>query len=303
MKIWNKLLNYSFKIVHINNPRLSIFLYKKNNILFNQIERLDIKNTDYLVLRNSQMIRNLFADIIVTIITSEKKQKFDKLIKIKPEDFNIKNKLQANTNILPSHILRFDDPEEFKIIMNEIFYHLKNKLFGYDKSIYWIIWLIEWEKKHKKNKETWSVPPRNVNVKKEKDKCDFIWIIWEIIFEELKYRDEKILNTIIKVLYSLFTHEYTSGKRTERIFIVYNAIGHLTNKIDYDKKIRLNEILYIQTQSNINKVYEMMKPHEKNNLPKKPEKINKKLTKNLSEKQLDKEKMQDKLNIFNDITF
>ena len=47
----------------------------------------------------------------------------------------------------------------------------------------------------------------------------------------------------------------------------------------------------------------MMKPHEKNNLPKKPEKINKKLTKNLSEKQLDKEKMQDKLNIFNDITF
>jgi uncharacterized membrane protein (UPF0127 family) len=77
----------------------------------------------------------------------------------------------------------------------------------------------------------------------------------------------------------------------------------LTNKIDYDKKIRLNEILYIQTQSNINKVYEMMKPHEKNNLPKKPEKINKKLTKNLSEKQLDKEKMQDKLNIFNDITF
>ena len=303
MKIWSKLLNYSFKIVHINNPRLSIFLYKKNNILFNQIERLDIKNTDYLILRNSQMIRNLFADIIVTIITSEKKQKFDKLIKIKPEDFNIKNKLQANTNILPSHILRFDDPEEFKIIMNEIFYHLKNKIFGYDKSIYWIIWLIEWEKKHKKNKETWSVPPRNVNVKKEKDKCDFIWIIWEIIFEELKYRSEKILNTIIKVLYSLFIHEYTSGKRTERIFIVYNAIGHLTNKIDYDKKIRLNEILYIQTQSNINKVYEMMKPHEKNNLPKKPEKINKKLTKNLSEKQLDKEKMQDKLNIFNDITF
>ena len=101
MKIWEKLLNYSFKIVHINNPRLPIFLYKKNNILFNQIKRLDIKNSDYLILRNSQMIRNLFADIIVTIITSEKKQKFDKLIKIKPEDFNIKNKLQANTNILP----------------------------------------------------------------------------------------------------------------------------------------------------------------------------------------------------------
>ena len=107
---------------------------------------------------------------------------------------------------------------------------------------------------HKKNKETWSVPPRNVNVKKDKYKCDFIWIIWEIIFEELKCRHEKIVNTIIKVLYSLFIHGYTSGKRTERMFIVYNAIGHLTNKIEYNKPIRLNEVLYIQTQSNINKI-------------------------------------------------
>jgi len=301
MKIWEKLLNYSFKIIHINNPRFSIFLYKKNNILFNQIKRLDIKNKDLLVLRNSQMIRNLFTDIIVTIITSEKKLKFDKLIKIKENDFNIKDKLQANLNILPSHILRFDDPEEFKIIMNEIYFHLKNQLSGYDKTIYWIIWLLEWEKKHKKNKENWTIPSRNVNIKKDKDKCDFIWIIWEIIFEELKNRQDKILQTIIKILYALFIHEFTSGKRNERIFIVYNAVGHLTNKIDYKKDIRLNEVLFIQTQSNINKMYEIMKPYEKNNLPKKPE--NPKKIKNKSEKDLEIEKMQDKLNIFNDITF
>jgi hypothetical protein len=302
MKIWEKLLNYSFKIVHINNPRLCIFLYKKNNIIFNQIKRLNIKNKDYLVLRNSQMIRNLLADIIVTIITSEKKLKFDKLIKIKEEDFNIKNKLQANLNILPSHILRFDDPEEFKIIMNEIFFHLKNQLSGYDKAIYWIIWLLEWEKKHKKQKENWKIPKRNIDIKKDKDKCDFIWIIWEIIFEELKCRDNKLLKTIIKVLYSLFIYEYTSGKRTERMFIIYNAIGHLTNKIDYKKDIRLNEVLYIQTQSNINKMYEIMKKNEKKTKINTTKQMDKKETKKLKKKDLNKEKMMDKLNIFNDIT-
>ena len=42
-----------------------------------------------------------------------------------------------------------------------------------------------------------------------------------------------------------------------------------------------------------------MKPHEKNNLPKKPDKPKK--VKNKSEKDLEIEKMQDKLNIFNDI--
>ena len=299
MKIWDKLLNYSFKIIHINNPRLPIFLYKKNNILFNQLKRLDIKNKDYLVLRNSQMVRNLFADVILTIITSEKKQKFDKLIKIKEEDFDIKNKLQANTNILPTDILRFDDPEEFKIIMNEIFFHLKNRLSGYDKCIYWIIWILEWEKKHKKNKESWIIPPRKVDVKKEKDRCDFIWIVWEIIFEELKFRENKVLKTIIKVLYTLFIHEYSCSKRGERMFIVYNSIGYLTNKIDYKKPIRLNEVLYIQTQSNINKMYEIFKKHEKN-VPVKQDKQDKK--KLITEKQFEKEIMQDKLNIFNDIT-
>ena len=37
----------------------------------------------------------------------------------------------------------------------------KCELCGYDKCIYWIIWLLEWEKKHKKNKENWTIPSRN----------------------------------------------------------------------------------------------------------------------------------------------
>ena len=60
MKIWDKLLNYlHFKLFYINDYRLPIFLYKKNNILFNQIKRLNIKNNDCLIVRNSQMVRNL----------------------------------------------------------------------------------------------------------------------------------------------------------------------------------------------------------------------------------------------------
>jgi len=299
MKIWDRLINYSCKIIHINNPRLPIFLYKKNNIFFNQIQRLNIKNKDCLIIRNSQMIRNLLCDVIITVITSEKKKKFDKLIKIKGEDFNIKNKLQANLNILPTHILRFDDPEEFKIIMNEFYFHLKNRLSGYDKAIYWILWLLEWEKKHKKQKQQWAIPVRKVNIKNDKDKCDFIWIIWEIIFEELKERHEKILKTIIKVLYALFLNNYTSSRRNGRIFLIYNSIGYLTNTIEYNKPIRLNEILYIQTQSNINKMYELIKKNEINNAPIKPPKIPALKGKNL-EKDIEKEKMLDKLNLFND---
>ena len=40
--------------------------------------------------------------------------------------------------ILPSHIIRFTDPEELKIIMNEFLFHLKNVNGGYENAIYWV---------------------------------------------------------------------------------------------------------------------------------------------------------------------
>lgn len=301
LKIWDRLIVYACKIVHINNPKLPIYLYKKNMILFNQLKRLECKNKDYLILRNSQMIRNLVCDLISTIITSEKKKKYDKLFKIKEGDFNIKSSLQANIHILPSNILRFDDPEELKIIINEFYFHLKNQLSGYDKAVYWILWLLEWERKHKKNKETWTISERKVDIKNNKDKCDFIWIIWETIFIELSNRNNKMVTNNIKVLYSLYINNYTSSKRNTRLFIIYNAIGHLTNTLDYNKSIRNNMTVFIQTQANINKMYEIVKKNEVNKLIIKEDKNNnKKPNDNQSEELIGLEIMNDKLNIFNE---
>jgi len=99
-------------------------------------------------------------------------------------------------------------------------------------------------------------------------------------------------------------NNYTSSRRNGRIFLIYNSIGYLTNTIDYNKPIRLNEILYIQTQSNINKMYELIKKNEINNAPIKPPKITTAKGKNIGkniEKNIEKEKMLDKLNIFNDL--
>ena len=305
LKIWDRLIIYACKIVHINNPVLPIYLYKKNMIIFNQLNRLECKNKDYLILRNSQMIRNLLCDLITTIITSEKKKRYDKLFKIKDSDMNIKSKLQANIHILPSSILRFDDPEELKIIINEFYFHLKNQISGYDKAIYWILWLLEWERRHKKNKENWFISERKVNIKADKDKCDFIWIIWETIFVELSNRDNNMLKNTIKVLYSLYINNYTGSKRNTRIFLVYCAIGHLTNNLDYTKPVRLNQTIFIQTQANINKMYEIVKRSEKNNVKKPVEKVkkNNKNNKgqNKSDEKIEIEKMNDRLSGFNEL--
>ena len=93
---------------------------------------------------------------------------------------------------------------------------------------------------------------------------------------------------------------YTSSKRNTRIFIVYCAIGHLTNNLDYTKPIRLNQAVFIQTQANINKMYEIVKKNEKNNIVVKPVVKIKKKDEKKSEEKIELEKMNDKLNVFND---
>ena len=62
---------------------------------------------------------------------------------------SIKSKMNATMQLLPSHIIKFTDPEELRIIMNEFFFNLKNNLGGYDKASYWVSWLIQWEKINK----------------------------------------------------------------------------------------------------------------------------------------------------------
>ena len=142
-KIWEKILLYAFKTIHINNPKLPQFLLNKNTILFNQYKRLNTKNKDIvLILRNSQMIRNLFFDVITTLCSSSKTKKYDKIPKITNDDFdfqNLRTRLCATMNLLPEGIIHFNDPEELKIFINEFYFNLKNPLVGYDKCCYWFM--------------------------------------------------------------------------------------------------------------------------------------------------------------------
>ena len=41
--LYVKLLLYAFKTIHINNPKLPYYLLNKNEILYNQYKRINIK--------------------------------------------------------------------------------------------------------------------------------------------------------------------------------------------------------------------------------------------------------------------
>ena len=299
--VWEKLIIFSSKIIHINNPNLPYFLLRKNKIFHNQLKKLNPKcKDDILLLRNSQMIRNLFFDVVTTLCTSSKTKRYDNLPKINPmEDFeyhNIQKRLCAPMNILPSHIIHFNDPDELRIIINEIYTMSKNKQIGYDKCCYWILWIVQWETLHKKKKTNWSIDERNIPDIHKKFRSNVIWIIWETILDELNLRENHHLSNQIKSLFSLFTNNYSNGKRNSRLPLLFHAIGYLTHDINFSLPIRNNYQIFIQSQSNVNKMFLTKKLHEQKNPI-----HNKIIEKKKKNNNINIEIIQDKINIFNEL--
>jgi len=295
IELWEKLCIYGSKVIHINNTSLPNYIYKQNIVFWNIVNNYNCKKNknDILYLRNNGIVRNMCISLAIVLLSSSKTKKY-KLPKIKNTDFDftmIQTRLQSPMNLLPENTIHFNEPSELKIIMNEIFVHFKNKVNGYERCIYWICWLFEWEKLNKKKLGGWNIDERNTDIQK-KYRCDMIWILWELIHIEIKTRD-KFIQLQIESLYKLYIDDYTSGKRNKRIPYILNAVAYLTHNI---KKTEIIHDIksYIQAQINIDKLFEIKKCSEKKNVPiiiNSPK----------QNKNTNKDKISDKLQQFNDI--
>ena len=308
IQLFEKLLIYGGKI-SINNPKLPTYLYKKHKIFQNQCSHLThLKKEAFLYLRNSLMIRNLFFDMVTTYISTPIKKKYEIQTKVKEEDLRFERVqvlLSAPMNILPESFIHFTDPPELRIIMNEILTMMKNKQVGYDRCLFWIQFLQKWEALHKKKKNSWNVSPRKVDGVPDKHTNNFIWIIWEIIHYELKSRRNANVKQQIQCLYELFKYNYSVGKRNIRLPYVHWALALLIFPCDFSKPIRNDYKLFIQSQSNLQKMFQMKKTFEQVNegieitIPVKQSKSKKQ--KKLKEVDYEIEIIQDKVSIFNQL--
>jgi len=297
-ELFEKLFVFASKVIHVNNPRLPEFLWRRYQTFLNSYDHIPKKEKDKLIhLRNTQSIRNCLVDVSTTLALSPKTKRFDKYPKINEAiDFqfaSIQSKMNATMQVLPSHVIQFTDPEELRIIMNEFFFNLKNKLGGYEKACYWVAWLVQWEKRNKKNKVKFEIEERKISEVNPKYCKDCIWLLWQIVFIETNLRDE-LTKKQIQSLYQFFRHDYTSGKRNARLPLLYHCIGYLTLPVKFNVPIRNNHDIFIQTQSNTNLLFKNAKKNEvKNYVP--PPKPVKKLV------GVDKEINLSKMNTLNDI--
>lgn len=268
-KFWEKIFSISLKNININNPKIPNFLFKR----YSKFVKLKIKYSGstkstniagFLSLRNSQTVRNMFCEVCVIICNSTKLKALT-TPKIKEGDFNshfIKTKIVANKANIVNDKLKYGDPEELRIPLNEFNFCLKTR--KWELCIYWLAWILEWERRNTKKDKYYICGFRKIEGLSEKYCTDVIWIIWEIIIKEIVLLRDDNASTQIFSLFKLYKFDFKPTKKSKRVFFILYAIKYFTEIYSFKQDIIPNYYQLIQACSNINIMFNEKKKFEVN---------------------------------------
>jgi hypothetical protein len=235
-QLWSKLMTLASKNINIYNPKLPEFLYNKNNQWNDITENSKFTKDNILLLRNHPTVRILLAEMIAVLVLS-KKRKINTLPKIKKEEFIIdifKSKLEAKDNRIVETIIKDDDPSEIRIAVNEMAYHIFHK--NSNKALYWLNWILEWEKINSKKYGKYECAPRTIEGVDTKFCRDVVWLIWSVI-NRLKTLVFPVGNiewiNQINALWKLYSNKFTTSSRSKRQNLIIWTILYMTETIDY----------------------------------------------------------------------
>ena len=262
MELWETIIHYIGKHIHLGNPKLIIYLEMRFNIFRNIMGQGHFMHE--IELRNNDKIRRLFAEIISTISLSNKKHSFESIKINRVEEFDITlmtERFKAPSIKYIDGIFKKGDPKELYVAINEFAYNISSDGSNMRNACYWIEWVIEFELICKKRKETTFCERRIVPVESKFQK-DLIWLIWDCL---LKYSEEKnnpFISKIMNSIMSVFCIKYTTGSCKKRRYLLYFAVALLTEHVPTTIEIVSNKIMIQNVVENINETYKQIKKNE-----------------------------------------
>jgi hypothetical protein len=277
-KIYNTLL----KIYTININRENLYILKLLILKYKYFNNLK----DNLNNRNNLEVRNYLHNLVFLLTVSGKKI-LPKLCKINNNDFNLKllrNKLLTKNVKIIKKFTQKDDNKNILIPISEIYINLQNinKSKSLDNCIFWLSWIINYEKIFHNGNIKCS--ERFINNVKKIFWTDYVWIIWEIILTINKTKE-------IIYLFNLFKLNYSKSKKKYKInyiIFAFSIIINLHPKINFNYKLdNLNIKLRLKILKNINNQYFLI---NKNYKPIKNLQLEKKYIKNNKINKINKNK-------------
>ena len=268
--LWERIILYYTKYINSNSPYVPYHIFIRLNQFLKMSKKEDFKK-NFLDLRNSQEVRNHFCELICIITNATKMRKPLPLPKISGNDFSknvFEGKLRAKDYSNSIKILTPNDPQELTIIVNEFSYHISDNHYNIKHILYWLSWIIEWEKVNIKKKGKYDCHVREIIGIENKCKKDFIWIFWEILLIESNKRNNEFLDRQIRSLMEFYKYKYSSSKKRKRIYILITAIQLLSPEYKFNNDMLDRYPIYekthliIQACANINIIYKEKKKEE-----------------------------------------
>jgi hypothetical protein len=274
---WDRLIMINAKLINAANPNFPYYLWSRfvQQIQIFQEERY--QGDKVLQLRNNQECRNHLSDI-VTVMTLSPKNKLKSLPKITTEDFRLdffETKLEAKSINLLENIIKPNDPSEIGIVANEFAFHLTSRTGNLDKALYWLTWILEWEKINIKKGDSFNCAARNRKHIKPQYYHDVIWLVWDVIFQEASHRNDEHLNKQLIGIFKLFKYNFTSPSKKKKSPLIIHGLYLLSyqSKIHWGAMVCVKNKIHIQAIANVNVLYLEYRNKSKNNYQQKEESL------------------------------
>lgn len=262
MELWEAIIHYVGKHIHLGNPKLIIYLEMRFTIFRNIMTQGHYINE--IELRNNDKIRKLFAEVISTLTISNKKHSFESIKINRIEEFDITQmteRLKAPHIKYAETIFKKGDPKELYIAINEFAYNISSDGSNMRTACYWIEWVIEFDIICKKRKET-TYCERRIQPVEAKYQKDIIWLIWDCLLKYSEERNNSFIHKIMNSIMSVFCIKYTTGSCKKRRYLLYFAVALLTEPVPTAIEIVSNKEIVHNVVEKINEVYKQIKKNE-----------------------------------------
>jgi len=263
MEVWEIILHYVGKHIHLGNPKMVIYLEKRFEVFRNIITQGQYLNE--LQLRKHPTIRKLFAEIISALTLSNKKHSFEPIKINREEEFDMTqmtDRLKAPTVQYVEPIFKKDDPKELFIALNEFAYNISKDRHNMVGASYWIEWTIDFEAVCKKRKTNIVCEPRGFVTVEKKFKKDTIWMLWDVIFHYSGLLNNQYIDILMKSIFNIFCIKYTTASCKKRRYLLYFAVALITEPVPTNVELMSNKPLIQSIIDKINSIYKQIKKNE-----------------------------------------
>ncbi len=263
LELWENILYYMAKHVHIGNPKLVCYLEKRFVVFKNIMSSAEVRSP--LDHRNNPTIRNMFAEIVSVLTLSAKKHSFESIKINREEEFDMTQmteRLVAPSMDYVKPIFRNKDPKEVFIALNEFAYNLSAGRRNTVVACYWIEWLIEFDAICKKRKQMCECEVRDFVTVERKLGRDLIWMVWDVLFHYMKERGSPLVEKVMGSLLTLFSLHYTNACCRKRRYILYFAVSLCTELVNPATELVSDMRVVELAVKNINGIYKTIKKTE-----------------------------------------